>query len=330
MPDRRAAPAVQGKSILERYEDLYGAGELSLSRNYSDKFPFLEHLLKPEVIHASVLDFGCGPGRLSFMLARWAERVQGIDFSENGVQMARLLQEVTGFSNVDFRVGDLGTLLGSKEAYDVIVVAGTLEHLVDPVEALRVFRARLSPGGRLLVQVPSFGNFRGDIYNSFLHLVRLPMSLTDLWQITPTKMREWGERAGFTIGRVVGAHYALAFLDRGKQDLEHRVKAAARDGGVGDEWDYGSFSAWMEERVAENELLVEHLARVGVLREVPASPPLPARRPSGLSDELWGAVEEYLTYSGWRERFYTDIEPFNYFGASAAYFLEPDPLTAAA
>ncbi|MFZ1057707.1 MAG: class I SAM-dependent methyltransferase, partial [Candidatus Rokuibacteriota bacterium] len=56
--------------IRERYRKLYSAGHLSLSKNYSDKFPLLEHVLKDAVRGRSVLDFGCGPGRLALMLAR--------------------------------------------------------------------------------------------------------------------------------------------------------------------------------------------------------------------------------------------------------------------
>ena len=65
--------------IRERYRKLYSAGHLSLSKNYSDKFPLLEHVLKDAVRGRSVLDFGCGPGRLALMLARHAREVHGVD-----------------------------------------------------------------------------------------------------------------------------------------------------------------------------------------------------------------------------------------------------------
>ena len=61
---------ISARTIRERYETLYGAGHLSLSKNYSDKFPLLEHVLRDEVRGRTVLDFGCGPGRLALMLAR--------------------------------------------------------------------------------------------------------------------------------------------------------------------------------------------------------------------------------------------------------------------
>lgn len=322
MADRAdSTPEVQGQTILERYERLYAAGDMSLSRNYSDKFPFLEHLLKPEVVKGSVLDFGCGPGRLSLMLARWAREVEGVDFSEPGIETARDLARITGSENVRFSVGDLDSGDWLERRFDVIVVAGTLEHLADPPAAIATWRDRLGPGGLLCVQTPSFDNFRGDVYTTLLKLVGLPMSLTDVWQVNHRDVESWAREAGMRVDRVAGGHYDFAFLGRVREDFEQRVRAAARDKGVGEDWDFEAFFDWLDRRAADNRLLLEHFEALGALRPVPPSRPLRCERPAGMADDLWERIELYLTYSGWRERWYADTPPLCFLGGSAAYFL---------
>ena len=317
----RSAPRVQGKTILERYEELYASGEMSLSKTYADKFPLLEHLLREEVAGGSVLDFGCGPGRLSLMLARFADRVHGVDFSAPGIGIADLLAEITSTENVRFTVADLDAVAGSDERYDVVVAAGTIEHLPDPLDALRVWQRVLVPGGLLAIQTPSFDNFRGDVYNTLGGLLGLPMSLTDVRQVRNADAEGWAGELDMDLERVVGGHYDLGFLDRAAEDLRTRAPKAARDAALGDGWDWEAFFAWMERRVEDNRLLIRHLRDTGVLRELPECEPLRAERPEGMDGETWAVLHEYLTYSGWRERLHTDTAPFCFYGASAVYLL---------
>ena len=147
------------------------------------------------------------------------------------------------------------------------------------------------------------------------------MSLTDVWQMNHRDGEQWAELLGMELERVVGGHYNLGFLDHVIEDFRNRIPAAARDAGVGQDWDYEGFFRWMEQRVSDNQLYIDYLAHTGVLRPVPPSPPLPVTRPDGIDDKLWEAIHSYLTYTGWREPYLTDVKPFCYYGASAVYFL---------
>ena len=306
--------------IRECYQKLYGAGHLSLSKNYSDKFPLLEHVLTEAVRGRSVLDFGCGPGRLSLMLARYAREVHGVDYAGDGIQLAGLLARAAGVTNVTFSEGDLPWVRAQGRRYDVIVLAGVLEHLEQPLEQLRTLGRLLPPGGLLCVQTPSFANFRGDVYNTLGNLLGLPMSLTDLWQVTPEIMEETAPTIGLRLEKVVGGHYRLGFLDRVLEDFRQRVPAAARDAGLGAGWNWERFFAWLAERVGQNQQLIDAWVARGALKPVPPSPPLRATRPDGVDGGMWAGMEEYLTYDGWREPWYSDVAPVCYYGASAIYF----------
>lgn len=307
--------------IRERYQRLYRSGDLTLSKNYSDKFPLLEHLLKDEVRGRSVLDFGCGPGRLALMLARHAREVHGVDYAGEGIELARILADAAGLKNAVFSESELTRVVAEGRSYDVIVLAGVLEHLERPLEQLAALARLLPPRGLLCVQSPSFANFRGDVYNTLGNLLELPMSLTDLWQVTPKAIEEAAARAGLHLEQVVGGHYRLGFLDRMLEDFCQRVPAAARDAAQGAGWNWTRFFEWLAERVEQNRLLIDAWVAQGALKPVPPSPPLPAQRPNGIDENLWPSLKEYLTYEGWREPWYSDIPPLCYFGASAVYFL---------
>jgi cyclopropane fatty-acyl-phospholipid synthase-like methyltransferase len=311
---------ISAASIRARYQALYGKGQLSLSKNYSDKFPLLEHLLADEVRGRDVLDFGCGPGRLSLMLARHARTVHGVDYAGEGIELAGTLAQAASAANVTFEDGDLAGVLASGRRYHVIVLAGVVEHLERPVDQLGALAALLSPGGLLCVQCPSFQNFRGDVYNTLGTLLGLPMSLTDLWQVTPAFMENAAPAMGVTLEKVAGGHYRFAFLERVLEDFRERLPNAARDATQGEGWHWDRFFAWLTSRVDENRHLIDRWVAARLLMPVPPSAPLAATRPAGMDDETWRPLEQYLTYAGWREPWYSVTPPVSHMGASAIYF----------
>ena len=203
----------------------------------------------------------------------------------------------------------------------VPVIAGTFEHFEDPEMGIRAFDRALKPGGLLAIQSPGFSNMRGDVYGTLLYLQRLPMSLTDLWQVTRSKMERLASGVGYEIESVVGGHYNFGLLDRVVEDLKHRIPAAARDAGTGADWDYGAFFEWLSDRVEDNKLLVESYVEHGFLKPVPKSPPLNVSRPADMDDSTWAGLEQYLTYDGWREIYWSDVVPYCYQGAAVTYLL---------
>jgi SAM-dependent methyltransferase len=77
----------------------------------------------------TVLDVGCGPGTITADLATRVASVTGIDPSAAVIEEAR-----RDFPALDLRVGDLFEQTGH---YDVVHAHQVLQHLGDPVRALR-------------------------------------------------------------------------------------------------------------------------------------------------------------------------------------------------
>jgi len=96
-----------------------------------------------------LLDVGCGPGTITLDLARLVApgRVLGIDAVAEPLEAARRDATEAGVGNVDFRVGDAYALPGADGAFHVVHAHQVLQHLADPVAALREMGRICRPDG---------------------------------------------------------------------------------------------------------------------------------------------------------------------------------------
>ena len=100
-----------------------------------------------------VLDFGCGLGQLTRLIARGAGRVIGFDSSEAQLEKARTLAAAEGDANrVEWRRGDVvAPPLEPGETFDVAHARFVLEHVVDPLIVVRQMALAVRSGGRIVV-----------------------------------------------------------------------------------------------------------------------------------------------------------------------------------
>ncbi|MET7638499.1 methyltransferase domain-containing protein [Streptomyces sp. NPDC005438] len=102
--------------------------------------------LRPD---SRVLDLGCGPGTITADLARLVPRggVVAVDSSPEVVEQARRLCAQQGLDNVEFTVGDATALNAPDDSFDVTHAHQVLQHLREPVRALREMGRVTRPGG---------------------------------------------------------------------------------------------------------------------------------------------------------------------------------------
>ena len=110
---------------------------------------FLLPRLDPD---AAVLDVGCGPGTITVGLARRAGAAVGVDLSAEMVDAARRLAADSDIDNATFEVGSAYDLPWDDNSFDVVYAHQVMQHLSDPVRALREARRVLRPGGLVAVQ----------------------------------------------------------------------------------------------------------------------------------------------------------------------------------
>jgi SAM-dependent methyltransferase len=109
----------------------------------------------------ALLDVGCGPGTITLDLARLVApgRVVGLDPSADVIAQAQAAAAEAGLGNVEFATGDVYALDHADGAFDVVHAHQVLQHLGDPVAALREMRRVCAPGGVVAA--------RDSIYRAF-------------------------------------------------------------------------------------------------------------------------------------------------------------------
>ncbi len=100
-----------------------------------------------------LLDVGCGPGTITVDLAARVApgRVVGIDVSPAPLDEARAAADRAGV-DVEFAVGDVYALAAPDDSVDVVHAHQVLQHLTDPVAALREMARVCRPGGLVAVR----------------------------------------------------------------------------------------------------------------------------------------------------------------------------------
>lgn len=115
---------------------------------------------------ATILDAGCGPGRVGGRLSQLGHKVVGVDIDP------KLIAEATSqYKDVTWLTQDLSELDLSSPSipnrFDVIVCAGNVMTFLDPDtrrDVLRQFAVHLAPGGRAVI---GFGADRGYEFDEF-------------------------------------------------------------------------------------------------------------------------------------------------------------------
>jgi SAM-dependent methyltransferase len=113
-----------------------------------------------------VLDAACGEGYGSFLLARAAAHVTGVDISAAAVAHAR---QRYAAGNLAFAEGSVTALPLPDASVDVVVSFETIEHLTPQREMLAEFRRVLKPTGILVISSPNrpVYNEAGEVENHF-------------------------------------------------------------------------------------------------------------------------------------------------------------------
>ena len=130
--------------------------EIDLLRQVSISASELERSIFSELEidkKAKILDLGCGPGFISVQLAKFfpSGTVTGVDFSEELLRYAKMMQQTEMLSNLNFKQGDVYNLGAEIRDFELAYMRFVLQHLKSPVEALLSAAKTLHSGGTLCV-----------------------------------------------------------------------------------------------------------------------------------------------------------------------------------
>jgi SAM-dependent methyltransferase len=109
-----------------------------------------------------LLDVGCGPGTITMDLADLlgpTGSVTALERTEDALDLARAEAARRGTGNVEMVVGDVQALALPDAGYDVVHAHQVLQHLGDPVGALREMRRVCRPGGVVAARDSDYAAF---------------------------------------------------------------------------------------------------------------------------------------------------------------------------
>jgi len=104
-------------------------------------------LLPPMII----ADLGAGEGTLSQLLARTAKQVIAIDNSEKMVEFGSGLARDNGFSNLEYRLGEIEAPPIDDSSVDLALFSQALHHASSPQKAIKAAHRILREGGRIVI-----------------------------------------------------------------------------------------------------------------------------------------------------------------------------------
>jgi len=141
-----------------------------------------------------ILDVGCGTGATLAMLARFGE-AYGADMAPAALRFAAARK------GARLCAADAQRLAFGDGVFGVVTALDVIEHLDDPVAALREMRRVCAPGGVVLLAVPAHPGLWSDHDVALAHRRRY----------TARMLREHVEAAGLRVERLTSA-YAAFFL----------------------------------------------------------------------------------------------------------------------
>lgn len=169
------------------------AGRGGWKQRVRGAFDFRHHPLPRLPRPGRMLEVGCASGAFLYEMARRGWEVEGIESAPAAAAAARRL----GFP---VHTGPLETAPDPAHAYDLVVGWMVLEHLHEPLEALRKLRRWTRPGAWLAASVPNAGAYELALFRDRWYALQLP---THLFHYTAQSLRRLLERAGWRLERVL-------------------------------------------------------------------------------------------------------------------------------
>ena len=146
---------------MENYVHGYSEKE---SDRLSDQANTLAKLLHHDTFYpagSKVLEAGCGIGAQTIFLAANSPQahITSIDISRNSLDKARATIAAAKLSNVTFQQADLFDLPFNSESFDHVFICFVLEHIEEPLQALKCLKKILKKAGTITVIEGDHGSF---------------------------------------------------------------------------------------------------------------------------------------------------------------------------
>ncbi len=201
----RTNPRPTPKTIGLYYPDTYGpyqGTKITADRLHCNPRPLSKRIVHqvfqfntnrlPPAKPGRMLEIGCASGAFMHRMAAEGWKVEGIEFSPQAAENARAL-------GYHVHAGSLEEAPEPQQLYDLVVGWMVLEHLHDPVLALRKLAKWVHPGGWLAISTPNAAALEFSLFKDCWYSLHLP---NHLYHYTPKTLQKVLEQGGWQIERV--------------------------------------------------------------------------------------------------------------------------------
>ena len=181
-------------------------------RTAQNSAAYLLPLLRPT---DRLLDVGAGAGTITVDLAGIVADVTATEIGSDGLDLTRSAAAARGASNIDFRVADVHALPFGDGTFDVTHAHQVLQHVADPVQALREMARVTRPGGIVAVRDSDYSGFtwwpRVPRLDTWLDLYRSAATANGGEPDAGRRLLAWAHAAG--LGDVTATSSTWCYAD---------------------------------------------------------------------------------------------------------------------
>lgn len=214
-----------------------------------------------------MLDVGCGPGTITADIAELVNpgAVTAIDPEAEVLAEAAEAAAQRGVANIEFAVADVYQLAYPDDSFDVVHAHQVLQHLPDPVTALREMRRVCRPTGVVAVRDADYAAMtwfpEHAALDEWLAMYRAVARSTGGEPDAGRRLRGWAERAGFAQVRCSASVWCYATAEElawwsdlwAERVTRSSLAGKAVAGGVASEADLARIeTGWREWAAAED------------------------------------------------------------------------------
>ncbi|WP_404435917.1 class I SAM-dependent methyltransferase [Microbacterium aerolatum] len=160
-----------------------------------------EYLRPHLAADARLLDIGAGPGTITMDFAQHVAQVTATEIGAAELALSQGLAAERGVRNIDFSVEDVHALTFADDTFDIVHAHQVLQHVADPVQALREMRRVAKPGGIVAARDADYAAFHWfplqPELDEWLRLYRAAAHANGGEPDAGRRLLSWARAAGF-------------------------------------------------------------------------------------------------------------------------------------
>lgn len=121
--------------------------DLFIAPNQDRLFLQIKELLEPS---STVIDVGCGTGRLAFILADKVSKIVGIDLSQKNIEKAKLKLQKNPNEKISFIHTNIASIISKNEKFDYAIMTYVI-HEVNEAERVELLKQLSSIANKIII-----------------------------------------------------------------------------------------------------------------------------------------------------------------------------------